>query len=1476
MRKKYLSPFSVGVADFSLRLGREGKMKKILTLFIALILVAGIVSVAKSATIDSVDDSRATSYAKDRHIVQSSDGTIVVVYRSWDSATTDLRAKKSINNGVDWYKLDGTSGYTVLSGDSYIKDKNFSICIDADDNIYVTYVKGSVNNYDVFFKKLTAQAGPWTTWTVGDQRTVDDTNDNLRPTITYQESTGRVWVAYGQDDNGSNAWLRAKWAVSDFTDWTLTTVTTGGIYSSRYPPALVIRDDSPYIVYHNDNSPYDLMYSVWGGSSWSGDIVNDIRAEPGYDFSVTLITNTVHVVWFDFEGTLRHTYSYNGTSWSSPSTIGTSAFPGSDGYEDCSANLTTDWDTDDVELWCFASIYYEDSSSGWNNFDIKYKKWNGSSWVGWTSIASSSENEWHPTTPFISRGKIPVAYTYGHYGQEDPYDVEFDFSIILDTIAPAAINDLAGTCPTGDVILTWSTPGDDGGSGTLPEMSGYRLDYSSVTKSWNKNDYKVWIPTHGVTPGTGVSYTVPSLQEETDWYFRIWTRDEVPNWSGLSNGCTVWVSAPSKTYNWTGAIDGDWTKQGNWSGGGGGYPDDATDKAIIDTGSQSINTGEVLLTIGELVLGGSYSGTLVLGGNLTLDDSGGWNANLTISNASAVLSLAGKNLTLETGSTFSNNGTLRLQGGETLSNFTNDTNSGTFEYTGDGDAATDTYTIKDFGANDYYNLTINSTDGTKDVFQLGANLAINGAGTLTVTSGVLYLKGKNITGATAVRGDIAGTIRLYGDESVFWGANDTDSGTYEYVGDGDAAGDTYSLLDFGTTDYYNLTINSTDGATDTFRSSTTVLTTAYNFTLSSGTFTTNDGTTDRNLIVGGSVEIVGTFNANSSTITVAGNWDSSAGTFNRDASTVQLAGTGTVSNVYATSRFHDLVVAYSGENTTVSGTMYVYRKLTINGGNLSGSSIVFDYANDPNPLTITADSTITAPLQFNANVSLAGTVNVPAYDGYAALYFKNIAGYGTGTYQAQGNITCTYMRTYSAQGGTCIFDSNGYNLTVNGQLRAGDTADNDRYGQFNFSTSTVNVTGDVTIYPSAAGSTNSITLTSGSLTVGGNWTNNDTFTCGTSTVTFDNATSTSTLTGSTTFYGLVSTTTGKNVKFTSDIVIGVTGHLNFENITLRSTSSGATWYLNLSGDQDVSGVDVRDSNASGGDTIIDFDCPDIPGCYYGNNTNWDFGPPAAITDLTGLCDSDTGNVTLSWSTPGDDEWTGVLSSTSEYRIDYSTDSSRQWDKDTYEVSIPTYGVTPNTEVSRIITGLTGDTTWYFRIWTADEIPLWSGLSNGATVWVNPILSVTIEPSSRPFGEVPANQSDVLSDEFTVENTGNITQKYQLRLTGVPTGWTAKNVAGAPGWNEVKILGLFTTQSPPNTTHFNDNPPNAGDGDIVRTTNDDEATSTNFAISGEGVEVKGYNVTVGGIRYLWFRFDAPSGTSITNEQFLTVTVTAIQQ
>ncbi len=51
------------------------------------------------------------------------------------------------------------------------------------------------------------------------------------------------------------------------------------------------------------------------------------------------------------------------------------------------------------------------------------------------------------------------------------------------------------------------------------------------------------------------------------------------------------------------------------------------------------------------------------------------------------------------------------------------------------------------------------------------------------------------------------------------------------------------------------------------------------------------------------------------------------------------------------------------------------------------------------------------------------------------------------------------------------------------------------------------------------------------------------------------------------------------------------------------------------------------------------------------------------------------------------------------------------------------------------------------------------------------------------------------------------------------------------------------------------------------------TSGDFVKDDVGKEAKGYNVHPSEDRYLWFRFESPTSTSLTTQQTITVTITA---
>ena len=100
---------------------------------------------------------------------------------------------------------------------------------------------------------------------------------------------------------------------------------------------------------------------------------------------------------------------------------------------------------------------------------------------------------------------------------------------------PGTITTLVATNPaTSSVKLTWTAPGDDGSIGTATQ---YDIRYATVTitdANWNNAVRCVNTPAPGIT-GIGQSFVVTGLQPYTRYYFAMKTRDEVPNWSGLSN-----------------------------------------------------------------------------------------------------------------------------------------------------------------------------------------------------------------------------------------------------------------------------------------------------------------------------------------------------------------------------------------------------------------------------------------------------------------------------------------------------------------------------------------------------------------------------------------------------------------------------------------------------------------------------------------------------------------------------------------------------------------------------------------------------------------------------------------------------------------------------------------------------------------------------------------------------------------------------
>jgi Tol biopolymer transport system component len=90
------------------------------------------------------------------------------------------------------------------------------------------------------------------------------------------------------------------------------------------------------------------------------------------------------------------------------------------------------------------------------------------------------------------------------------------------------------------VKLTWTSPGDDGTTGTA---SRYDIRYAATTltlETWDSATVISSLPTPRQAGRTEI-LTIAGLSTGT-WYFALRAADEVPNWSGLSNCVSTLVS----------------------------------------------------------------------------------------------------------------------------------------------------------------------------------------------------------------------------------------------------------------------------------------------------------------------------------------------------------------------------------------------------------------------------------------------------------------------------------------------------------------------------------------------------------------------------------------------------------------------------------------------------------------------------------------------------------------------------------------------------------------------------------------------------------------------------------------------------------------------------------------------------------------------------------------------------------------------
>src|SRR5258706_284594 len=519
------------------------------------------------------------------------------------------------------------------------------------------------------------------------------------------------------------------------------------------------------------------------------------------------------------------------------------------------------------------------------------------------------------------------------------------------------------------------------------------------------------------------------------------------------------------------------------------------------------------------------------GGSLTLGVNVGVASNLTVTAGTFDLSTFTANRTAAGGTlTVSNGATLRFQSATLPTNYSTYTlgATSTVEYYGTG---AQTITAVNYG-----HLTSSST---------GARTLAN-AGTIGIAG--IFTPGTNaytITGSTIdFNGSVAQTIPAFNYNNLT--SSNTGARTLAGAGTIGVAGVftpgtnaytiTGSTINFNGAgaqtipafNFNNLTSSNTGART---LASAGTIGIGQDFTPGTNAYTITGSTIDFN---GAGAQTIPAFNYNNLTSS------------NTGARTLANAGTIGIANVFTV-----------GTNTyTITGS-------TINfNGSVAQTIPAFNYNN------LTSSNTGARTLANAGTIGIAAVftpgTNVYTITGSTVAYNGSAAQTMPATFTTYNNLTLNNPTSVAGFAG----------LTVQGLLRV-------QQGTFT-SSSTYN---DVQI---DAGAT--MVATAGStINVGGNWTNNGTFTPGTGTVVFNGNNNTQTLAGNTTFNNLTLSHTGTGgVQGTIGTTLSVAGNWTSNGIF---TPNGNTVNFNGAGAQTISGSATTQTfdnftvNKAGGSTL---------------------------------------------------------------------------------------------------------------------------------------------------------------------------------------------------------------------------------------------------------------------------------------------------
>lgn len=651
------------------------------------------------------------------------------------------------------------------------------------------------------------------------------------------------------------------------------------------------------------------------------------------------------------------------------------------------------------------------------------------------------------------------------------------------------------------------------------------------------------------------------------------------------------------------------------------------------TGSTSTfsYTGNALgnTTVEQNAFGSYYNLTFNAAETFVLEGATDIDNNLTIT-AGTLDTVSGSNHGLTIGNNYSNSGTFTARLGTVTFNAIDGSNTlgGTLS-----------------GTSSFYNLTFNGVGGT---WSMSAASTITN--NLVITNGTLDDNGSQITGnATGVFTMASGTtLKLGTGTATLFPATFTAVNTTLNAASTVIYNATVAQNISGTPTYGNLQLSAASGTPTKSLLAATVATGTV--TIDASNTLDVDNTGNFGLTIGGSYVNNGTFTARVGTVTM-----------NDTSGSKTLTGTMTGGSAFYNLTFNGVSGAWSFGSTAATTS----NNFTITNGTVTGSSGIITIANNySNAGAFTHNSGTVKMSAVDGANTLSGTMT--GASSFYNLTFDGVAGawsFGSDSATMANNLTITngtvtgssgtltvannYSNagTFTHNSGTVKMSATDSGNTLSGTMTGGSAFYNLTFdgvsGAWSFGSTSATISNNFTI------TNGTVTGSSGTLTINGNYSNSGTFTNNSGTVTMSTATTQTlggTMTSGSAFYNLILTNSAElaapnceRTSFTAShdfnaaatisnlFTINSAAAVEFNNgstytvnnmswngggspIYFRSSvADSGTWLLNVTAvgnaQTKISNVDVSRSDASGGALII---ASDGTNTDCGNNVNWQF------------------------------------------------------------------------------------------------------------------------------------------------------------------------------------------------------------------------------------------------------------------------------